>query len=109
MHNLSDMKNMLVANLMGHEMTVFYSGVGTVTLHLSLSGVKSELFKMVTCLLARCRVMYPGVLNPEVPRVLNPEVPGILNPEVPRGTEPRGTLLWDTVLWSTVFWGSTYQ
>ena len=101
MHNLSDMKNMLVANLMGHEMTVFYSGVGTVTLHLSLSGVKSELFKMVTCPLARCRVMYPGVLNPEVP--------GVLNPEVPWGTEPRGTLLWDTVLWSTVFWGSTYQ
>ena len=75
MHNLSDMKNMLVANLMGHEMTVFHSGVGTVTLHLSLSGVKSELFKMVTCLLARCRVMYPGVLNPEVAW----------------GTEPRGT------------------
>ena len=57
------MKNMVVAKIIdGHEMTVFYSGVGTVTLHLSLSGVKSELFKMVTCLLASCGVMYPGVL-----------------------------------------------
>ena len=40
----------------------FYPGVGTVTLRLRLSGVKSELFKTVTCLLGRrcSRVMYPG-------------------------------------------------